>query len=209
RLDDAARARWGQRFPASPSGAGLRFRDLESRRDLVRTWAWWLTHARRQPEAFKDPGLVAMMEEEVIGTVMEGVDPAPAALARPRRDLALRAEAFLRRSLGEPIRIEDVCAAVHASRPALHRSFQAALGTSPMAYLKSLRLSAARKDLARARGGTTVAAVAMQWGFFRLGCFSADYRAMFGEKPSETLGRARGRSDVDARSRVPGAVHDP
>jgi AraC family ethanolamine operon transcriptional activator len=66
-----------------------------------------------------------------------------------------------------------------------------------MAYLKSLRLSAARKELERARRGTTVAAVAMRWGFFRLGCFAGDYRAMFGENPSETLGRTRGRDSPD------------
>jgi hypothetical protein len=48
----------------------------------------------------------------------------------------------------------------------------------------------------------------MRWGFFRLGCFSADYRAMFGENPSETLGRARGRSAMDARLRRSAAVLD-
>jgi AraC family ethanolamine operon transcriptional activator len=148
-----------------------------------------------------DPGVVTIMEQEVVGALLGSVEPAlPTAPQRPRRDVALRAEAFLRRSLDEPVRIEDVCAAVHASRPALHRSFRAALGTSPMAYLKSLRLSAARKDLERARRGTTVAAVAMRWGFFRLGCFSVDYRAMFGEKPSETLHRARGRVPPSATS---------
>jgi AraC family ethanolamine operon transcriptional activator len=141
-----------------------------------------------------DPGLTAQMEDEVLGAVMGNVEPAPlAAPLRPRRDVALRAEAFLRRSLDEPVRIEDVCAAVRASRPTLHASFRATLGTSPMAYLKSLRLSAARKDLEGARRGTTVAAVTAKWGFFRLGAFSGDYRAMFGEKPSETLGRARSR----------------
>jgi AraC family ethanolamine operon transcriptional activator len=197
RLDDAALTHWGQRFPANHFGPGLRFRDPASRRGLITTWARWLNHALRQPGMFTDPGLVALMEQEVIGAVMEGVEPAvPTAPLRPRRDLALRAEAFLRRSLDEPVRIEDVCSAVHASRPALHRSFRAALGTSPMAYLKSLRLSAAHGDLKTARRGTTVAAVAMRWGFFRLGCFSADYRDMFGEKPSETLGRARGHVTV-------------
>jgi transcriptional regulator GlxA family with amidase domain len=28
--------------------------------------------------------------------------------------------------------------------------------------------------------------VAVRWGFFHLGSFSADYRRMFGEGPSET-----------------------
>ena len=207
RLDEAALMHWGRRFPARTSGPVLRFRDPASRRGLITTWAWWLNHARRQPGTFTDPHLVTLMEQEVIGAVMGGVEPVVRTEPlRPGRDLALRAEAFLRRSLDEPIRIEDVCSAVHASRPALHRSFRAALGTSPMAYLKSLRLSAARKDLARSRRGTTVAAVAMRWGFFRLGCFSADYRAMFGEKPSETLGRARGHVTV---LRHPATRRDP
>jgi AraC-like DNA-binding protein len=206
RLDEASLMHWGVRFPTRLSGPGLRFRDPASRRRLITTWAWWLKHARRQPGILTDPGLVELMEQEVIGAVMDGVEPVPVTTPlRPSRDVALRAEAFLRQSLDEPVQIDDVCSAVRASRPALHRSFRAALGTSPMAYLKSLRLSAARKDLERARRGTTVAAVAMRWGFFRLGCFSGDYRAMFGEKPSETLSRACGRvSTSGAENSRPG-----
>jgi len=206
-LDDAALTHWGLRFPARLSGPGLRFRDTASRRRLITTWAWWLNHARRQPGIFTDPGLVELMEQEVIGAVMDAVEPVPAPL-RPRRNVALRAEAFLRRSLDEPVRIEDVCTAVHASRPAVHRSFRAAFGTSPMAYWKALRLDAARKDLKKARRGTTVAGVATTWGFFRLGYFSGDYRAMFGEMPSETLCRARGRKTLTAISCPPVDVLD-
>jgi AraC family ethanolamine operon transcriptional activator len=77
-----------------------------------------------------------------------------------------------------------------------------------MAYLKSLRLSAARRDLKTARRGTTVAEIATKWGFFRLGHFSGDYRAMFGEKPSETLVRARGRKTLTAIPRPPEDVLD-
>jgi len=195
RLDEAARAHWEQPFPARNAGPGLRIRDETSRRRLVSTWARWLHHACHQPGMLTDPVRMARMEQEVIGAVLENVLPAlPAAPVRPCRDVALRAEAFLRRSLEEPVRIEDLCAAVHASRPVLHASFRAAFGTSPMAYLRSLRLSAARRDLERAGRATTVAAVAMRWGFFRLGSFAGDYRAMFGEKPSETLVRARGRA---------------
>jgi AraC-like DNA-binding protein len=36
-----------------------------------------------------------------------------------------------------------------------------------------------------------VTAVALRWGFGHLGQFAADYRARFGELPSETLRRAR------------------
>jgi len=202
RLDEAALTHWGHRFPARFSGAGLRFRDAASRRRLIATWARWLNRARRQPGTCTDPGLVALMEQEVIGAVMGNVEPAVRAPhVRPRREIALRAETFLRRSLEEPVHIDDVCAVARASRQTLHASFRAAFGTSPMAYARSLRLSAARRDLERARRSTTVASVAMKWGFFRLGYFSRDYRAMFGEKPSETLHRARGRVPASARSR--------
>jgi len=206
RLDEAARAHGGQPFPARIVGPGLRIRDETSRRRLVSTWARWLNHARHRPEMLTDPVRMARMEQEVIGAVLDNVLPAvPAAPVRPCRDVALRAEAFLRGSLEEPVRIEDVCAAVHASRPVLHASFRAAFGTSPMAYLRSLRLSAARRDLERAGRDTSVAAVAMRWGFFRLGSFAGDYRAMFGEKPSETLVRARGRAAPGARQPRPAA----
>jgi len=39
-----------------------------------------------------------------------------------------------------------------------------------------------------APGSTTVAAVAMQQGFYELGRFSQYYFTMFGEHPSQTLG---------------------
>jgi transcriptional regulator GlxA family with amidase domain len=42
--------------------------------------------------------------------------------------------------------------------------------------------------------GVNVTAVAMQLGFFNLGRFSARYRQAFGESPSTTLQRSRGRA---------------
>jgi AraC family ethanolamine operon transcriptional activator len=193
RLQEEAAARWGPRFDVSASAPYLRFRDGASRERLVATWGRYLASARSQPEALTDAGFAERLEDEALDAVLDGVEPErPASPPKCRRDVALRAEAFLRQSLDEPIRIEDVCVAARASRQTLHASFRSVFGTSPMAYSRSLRLSAARRDLERASRGTTVATVAMKWGFFRLGHFSVDYREMFGEKPSETLHRARG-----------------
>ena len=209
-LDEAALAHWGHPFPARLSGPGLRFRDPMSRLRLVSTWARWLRRVQLQPGMLADPGLVALMEQEVVDVVVGSIEPAvPAPPIDPRRSVAHRAEAFLRRSLDEPVRIGDVCTAARASRPTLHASFLATFGTSPMAYWKALRLSAARRDLKQARHGTTVAAVAMRWGFFRLGYFSADYCAMFGEKPSETLRRATGRVPQGVSMDRPGSRRSP
>ena len=50
--------------------------------------------------------------------------------------------------------------------------------------------------------------VASKWSFYRFGYFSTDYRNAFGENPSDTLQRARGRSaaPVPTDSVVSGAA---
>jgi AraC-like DNA-binding protein len=58
-----------------------------------------------------------------------------------------------------------------------------------VARLRALRLELARKDLAQ--DGATVTSVAVACGFGSLGRFAADYKARFGESPSETLRRGR------------------
>jgi AraC family ethanolamine operon transcriptional activator len=62
-----------------------------------------------------------------------------------------------------------------------------------MRYLKISRLHAARENLRMARTPEiTVKRTAMDLGFWDLGRFASDYRKLFGERPSETLARARG-----------------
>jgi AraC-like DNA-binding protein len=70
----------------------------------------------------------------------------------------------------------------------LINAFEAITGFSPMDYLKRLRLSGVRRALQRAnKPRTRIIDVATDWGFWHMGHFTADYRAMFGETPSQTL----------------------
>ena len=64
------------------------------------------------------------------------------------------------------------------------------MGTTPKAYFKELRLTAARRELLRAERGARVTDVALRWGFLHFGWFAHDYRERFGETPSATLRRA-------------------
>jgi transcriptional regulator GlxA family with amidase domain len=117
---------------------------------------------------------------------------AAASLAAARgRALALRAEAWLRQQLSEPPTIATLCAAVGASERTLHDAFRQHLNATPKAYLKTLRLEAARRDLLIAAAGRRVTDVALDWGFLHFGWFSQDYKRLFGESPSQTLGRRR------------------
>lgn len=70
----------------------------------------------------------------------------------------------------------------------LQQGFRSRLGSSPMAYLRSVRLARAHDDLI-SDDTSGVAEVAYRWGFTHLGRFAAVYAAQYGESPSRTRNR--------------------
>ncbi|MEK6311702.1 MAG: AraC family transcriptional regulator [Curtobacterium sp.] len=116
--------------------------------------------------------------------------PAPGSGARSV-DLAVE---LLRHDLARPWTVGELAASVPTSVRSLQDGFRRALDTTPMAYLRRLRLERAREDLLTARpGSVTVSEVAVRWGFLHVSRFAGAYGERFGERPSETLRRAGGR----------------
>ncbi len=77
---------------------------------------------------------------------------------------------------------------VHVSVRALQEGFRRSLDTTPMRYLRELRLRKVREDLMAATPDvTTVGAIVHRWGILNQGRYAATYRTRFGEAPSETL----------------------
>ena len=63
---------------------------------------------------------------------------------------------------------------------------------SPLAYFHKRRLGNARRNLIHsAPGRGAVKNAALSAGLTELGRFSVEYRKLFGESPSATLGRAK------------------
>ena len=90
----------------------------------------------------------------------------------------------------EPWTTVGLASEVHLSVRALQEGFRRDLQTSPMTYLRQVRLRRAREALLTAdRDATTVSAVAVGLGILHLGRFAAAYRDAFGESPSDTLSR--------------------
>lgn len=85
-----------------------------------------------------------------------------------------------------PVGVPELCEQLHVSRRTLQYCFQDVLGMAPATYLRALRLNGARRDLS-GRSAGSVQDVAAAWGFWHLSQFSADYRRMFGMRPSEAL----------------------
>ena len=102
------------------------------------------------------------------------------------------AEDYALAHAGEPLYVTDLCRAAAASERKLEYAFKEVLGLTPVAFLIRLRLHRARQSLlAAAPRSTTVAAEALNWGFWHFGEFSRAYKDCFGELPSETLRRKR------------------
>jgi transcriptional regulator GlxA family with amidase domain len=97
-------------------------------------------------------------------------------------------EEVARGSLGEPRTIPDICAALGIGQRTLARAVRAVRGTTPAQHLHGLALAEARAAL-QEPATRSVREVALRCGFRELGRFAADYRAAFGENPSETLRR--------------------
>lgn len=103
------------------------------------------------------------------------------------------AEEFIEANWRNPIYIEDIVATANVSARSLFRSFKAARGCSPMAFVKSIRLNHAKRLLSTSDPNTTVVGIALYCGFSNIGHFASDYKHAFGELPSATLLRARRR----------------
>lgn len=103
----------------------------------------------------------------------------------------LRAEEFMRERHREPLTVAEVSRAVGVGKRSLQIAFRRHRDGTPRQALARIRLEEARRRLAEADADETVTAVALDLGFTHLGRFSGQYRAAFGETPSETLRRGR------------------
>jgi AraC-like DNA-binding protein len=102
-----------------------------------------------------------------------------------------RFEYVARANLGKLAHISDFCGVAAVSQRTLLRALQAVYSTTPSRYLRSIRLEQARLALlSRDKNTKTVTQVATRFGFRELGRFAIDYRARYGESPSETLRNA-------------------
>jgi len=100
-----------------------------------------------------------------------------------------RALIFIDEHAGDPITLNEIAMAARLSPRGLQAAFRRHLDTTPLAYLRSVRMERAHEDLQNAApaDGGSVAATAAKWGFTHLGRFAIEYKRRFGVYPSQTL----------------------
>jgi AraC-like DNA-binding protein len=92
----------------------------------------------------------------------------------------------------------DLCQRLQVSRRTVQNSFRSVAETTPLNYLRSVRLNGVRRELMSTRASDlSIGDAAANWGFFHLSHFAADYQELFGELPSQTR-RAVARPRYDA-----------
>lgn len=103
---------------------------------------------------------------------------------------------------GEPLTVSALSRELGLSAAALRRICAEFAGSPLDTLLVKLRLNGARRALIEARGrDCRVCDIAMDWGFMHWSRFAARYRLLFGERPSETLGRPASRATPGDRKR--------
>lgn len=101
--------------------------------------------------------------------------------------LVRRCQEIVRANADEPPSILALCEQLRVSRRTLQSSFQLVSSMRPVEYLRTLRLNAVRRRLMSTTAkAVNVGEVAAEQGFYHLSHFSARYRELFGESPSET-----------------------
>lgn len=99
-----------------------------------------------------------------------------------------RAVEAIRSDPAQPFTPTSLARLAGASTRTLHDGFRRHLDTTPMAYLRVVRLQRAHAELrVAAPHDTTVAAVAHRWGFTHVSRFSQAYRQVYGRPPATTL----------------------
>jgi transcriptional regulator GlxA family with amidase domain len=180
--------------------APLRFTDLrphsrDAARQLAATIDYLAETLRDRPATIAEP-LVAGTSARMLCAAVLAAFP-NTALSEPtiedRHDAhprtLRRAIAYIDDHAHEDIGVADVAAAANVTIRAVQHAFRRHRATTPMGYVRLVRLRHAHRELLEAdpATGVTVTQVAARWGFFHPGRFAHHYRVTYGCPPYQTL----------------------
>jgi transcriptional regulator GlxA family with amidase domain len=97
---------------------------------------------------------------------------------------------LMHEKLHEPLTLGSLAAQLGISGRSLQQGFRRYQDTTPLAYLRQLRLEAVHRELSNPQNTLGVGEVAAKWGFAHVGRLAKLYRDSYGQSPSETVQRA-------------------
>ena len=140
------------------------------------------------PEAAR--GLEQALIEAMVGCLSTGEYGEDRSALRQHAAIMRRFHRAVEEKPDEAVFIPELCRAIGASERSLRICCQEQLGVGPKHYLLLRRMHLARRGLQEsAPTATTVTEIATRYGFWQLGRFAGEYKALFGESPSTMLAR--------------------
>ena len=185
----------GRPAPTAPSGGPAivgNSMPLEALRSYLRAL---LVRLEQDAGAFDQPAVRAGVTSTLLAGLLavfagdDSVIVADAGGGASRRRLVDAAKALVAARGEAPMTVPELTASLGVSMRTLEYAFRDVLGLSPVQYLRAARLRGVRRELLRAGPAIRVSDAAARWGFWHLSQFAADYKRLFGELPSATLGR--------------------
>jgi AraC-like DNA-binding protein len=147
-----------------------------------------LSYPFRRPSPSEHRHLFAACALAPFPNTSTEADPMPSDRSNAFPALLRRAIAFIDENAHASISLDDIAAAIHVTPRAVQYMFSRHLETTPLTYLRRVRLHHAHRDLAAADPVTdTVTAIAARWGWAHPGRFSVVYKSIYGQSPSSTL----------------------
>ena len=142
------------------------------------------------PEAAR--GLEQALIEAMVGCLGEGEVREDRSALRHHAMILRRFRRAVEENPDQPLYIPELCTSIGVADRTLRVCCQEQLGMSPKRYLLLRRMHLARRALREsAPTATTVTEIATQYGFWQFGRFAGEYKSLFGELPSATLGHPR------------------
>jgi AraC family ethanolamine operon transcriptional activator len=152
---------------------------------------------RAEDGVFDDPIAVKTATKQAISCVTRVLESSAPLIDRhvgrpqfSRARVIGRALELIETSAGQALFIDDLCRTTQVSERTLRNIFQEYFGVGPMRLLKVRQLREIRAALLAADPQhDTVTRVASRFGVWDFSLFARNYKALYGESPSETLRR--------------------
>ena len=153
-------------------------------------------HFGEQNSLFKDASVGSQLERTLLAMLFVNIErnnlTKPEQKGRIVPHYLKRAQTYVRANYAKQITTNDIAIAACIGTRSLHYGFKQAFDTTPMSYLRNIRLMHARKALEAAEDGKiSIAEIATSVGFVNFSHFSKLYRARYGERPSQTIRRPK------------------
>lgn len=120
----------------------------------------------------------------------DGNGPLPV-LAELRVSAVVSACRLVNKRFPSPVTLTELSRHCGVAQRTLEYAFRQVYDTTPLAFIRSQRLTRNRMALFSARASTSISDTARACGFTHMSQYCKDYRRLFGETPSMTLARGR------------------